>query len=669
MKITNCILKGKIPQELYPILFGANLIAFNKQGGGIRPIAVGGVFRRVAAKCAVSTVREQAATISSPLQLGCGVRGGIDIAIHAARTAVETAAANQVMLKVDFTNAFNTVRRDHMFESVVRHLPSLAPFVSACYCSHSFLCIGDSKILSAEGLQQGDPLAPILFCIAIHDLLASLSSRVIIAYLDDVTLIGDTGDVESDFALIQAAAETTGLHCNAKKCEVVPLGDSPMTTDLQDRFPGVAPVCVNNLSLLGASLGPSSLIQILSAHLEQFQRFRDNLGKLRSHDAFYLLKNCLGIPKLSFALRTSPCFLLPDTLTTIDKSIQEALSEILNVRCVATEWKQASLPTKFGGLGIPSIATIATSAFLSSFQASKELAQQIINSTPSNSASILAVEAWTASTEKDLPVSSQQSAWTQPIFEGQFKSLVDQADVTGKARLLGCSSRGASAWLSALPSGTMGLRLTNEQLRIAICLRLGSRVFSTHQCVCGAQSDSQGNHALSCNHTKSRHARHHQLNDILSRALNSAMMPNRLEPTGLARTDNRRPDGVTLVPWIRGRLLAWDASCIHRLALTWVGPSSFEGTPAADQAELRKRKKYAAIEEDSIFEPFVVETLGGIGVTSYKFLRQIAERVKASTGESRAFPFLLQRVGITIQRWNAGCILECVHAGSDFIAL
>lgn len=52
-----------------------------------------------------------------------------------------------------------------------------------------------------------------------------------------------------------------------------------------------------------------------------------------------------------------------------------------------------------------------------------------------------------------------------------------------------------------------------------------------------------------------------ELNDILKRTLASAQIPSRLEPVGLSYEDNKRPDGMTLIPWSNGRILSWDATC------------------------------------------------------------------------------------------------------------
>jgi hypothetical protein len=51
-QFVNCLLDGKCHPDVIPILFGGNLIALEKKTGGIRPIAIGYVWRRLAAKCA-----------------------------------------------------------------------------------------------------------------------------------------------------------------------------------------------------------------------------------------------------------------------------------------------------------------------------------------------------------------------------------------------------------------------------------------------------------------------------------------------------------------------------------------------------------------------------------------------------------------------------------------
>ena len=51
--------------------------------------------------------------------------------------------------------------------------------------------------------------------------------------------------------------------------------------------------------------------------------------------------------------------------------------------------------------------------------------------------------------------------------------------------------------------------------------------------------------------------RHSSLNNIIHRAMSAAKIPARLESSGLARSDGKRPDCISMVPWKEGKLLVW----------------------------------------------------------------------------------------------------------------
>ena len=72
--------------------------------------------------------------------------------------------------------------------------------------------------------------------------------------------------------------------------------------------------------------------------------------------------------------------------------------------------------------------------------------------------------------------------------------------------------------------------------------------------------DARGLQGLSCRKSGPRHARHSQLNDLIWRAVKRAQISATKEPIGLARIDEKRPDGATLIPWKRGKPLAWDVT-------------------------------------------------------------------------------------------------------------
>ena len=108
-RFATLVLQGKIPPTIRPLFFGASLIALAKKDDGVRPIAVGCTLRRLAAKVASLKVRDEMAALLAPHQLGYGVRGGAEAAVHAARLYVRD-LEQRCVLKLDFKNAFNTLR-------------------------------------------------------------------------------------------------------------------------------------------------------------------------------------------------------------------------------------------------------------------------------------------------------------------------------------------------------------------------------------------------------------------------------------------------------------------------------------------------------------------------------------------------------------------------------
>ena len=66
------------------------------------------------------------------------------------------------LLKLDFTNVFNSLNRDKIFLAVMGLAPQLFPIVISAYVSPSSLFFGGRVIESREGVQQGDLLGPVV---------------------------------------------------------------------------------------------------------------------------------------------------------------------------------------------------------------------------------------------------------------------------------------------------------------------------------------------------------------------------------------------------------------------------------------------------------------------------------------------------------------------------
>ena len=68
--ICNLLARGDAPEFLSQYLAGASLMALEKQGGGVRPIAIGEVLRRLVSKCFCSIYEKEAHEYLWPNQIG-----------------------------------------------------------------------------------------------------------------------------------------------------------------------------------------------------------------------------------------------------------------------------------------------------------------------------------------------------------------------------------------------------------------------------------------------------------------------------------------------------------------------------------------------------------------------------------------------------------------------
>ena len=126
--------------------------------------------------------------------------------------------------------------------------------------------------------------------------------------------------------------------------------------------------------------------------------------------------------------------------------------------------------------------------------------------------------------------------------------------------VLAATATHSGDWLQAAPIASVGLKLSDEAVRVVVAHRLGCRACEPHTCACGKNVDARGLHGLSCRRSAPRQQRHSHLNDIVWRAIKRAQMPAVKEPISLMRDDNKRPDGTTLLPWARGKPMAWDVT-------------------------------------------------------------------------------------------------------------
>ena len=317
--VVNLLAQGRAPQPLAPVLAGAGLVALPKPGGGVRPIAVGEILRRLTGKCLLQLVRADARAHFWPAQVGVAVPGGAETAIHTVRawTARHAGSPAKVLVKLDFRKAFNCINRQVVLQQAVAHVPSVARWATWCYQQPTHLQFGSHVFHSSSGVQQGDPLGPLLFSAALQPLAAELKAQgldIAVHYLDDGLLAGDLTAVQAAFALVQQRSASIGLDLNLAKCEVVVLHEhavpalaAALPDALLRRADGSCKVS-RNFEFLGAGIGDNAFIQSHTAERAATAGdLLDSIGELEDPQvALRLLRACGAFARMVHSMRCNP---------------------------------------------------------------------------------------------------------------------------------------------------------------------------------------------------------------------------------------------------------------------------------------------------------------------------------------------------------------------------
>ena len=673
--LTNLVLAGQVPSCARDALYCASLCASRKRDGGLRPIAVGSIYRRLPARIAARFAATVLGPELRPIQLGVGTPLGCEAAVHAARSFTAGSDADQttrVLVKLDVKNAFNSVRRDIVLRCIKERCPEAYAMAYQAYITPTPLFIAGHTIISSAGVQQGDPLGPIAFALAVDTCARNLQSPLNIWYLDDATIGGPVSDVVADLRLISKALPDLGLQLNAAKCEVAVLDDpgreqhASAIREVKSILPEVSETPLTRLRLLGSPLHEEGLPDATDMVLDTISMLCERVRYLDRHTGLFFLAHHVSAPRLIYLLRSAPLYSASSSLRKIDELVKSTLADVTNFDISGPAWDQASLPRRHGGLGVRSVETLALPCYVASLYATAPLLSAItLSDTDDVTQAALgpALEDFRLSIGlEDIPVGQdarKQRLWDDLACKKVTERLLKTANQIDRARLLAASSPHTADWLQAIPASNLGLHLDADTVRVAVALRLGVSICEPHHCSqCGHPVDSLGHHGLSCKKSAGRFPRHASLNDVVKRALASAGVPSILEPQGLDRGDGRRQDGLTLFPFKQGKSLTWDATCVDTFAESAVVNASLEPGSAAKAAEDRKEERYSTIAQRHIFIPVAVETTGVLGPAAAAFLSELGRRITDATGDRREVSWLRQRVSLAVIRGNAAAVLS-----------
>ena len=682
-RLVNAMSKGAVPAVVSPHLCGARLIAANKKTGGLRPIAVGNILRRLTSKLIARGVSDRMAPLLSPHQAGVCIKGGCEAVIHTVREAV-VKNPDKWVLQVDLENAFNRVSRNHVLSEVANLLPDCLPWAVTCYGRASNLQFGKTSLSSSSGVQQGDPFASICFALVLQPVIEAIQSEVPTlvanAWLhDDGTVVGTVEELMTVVAIVQRDGPERGLHLQPDKSSI--WSPSPPAPGVKDPLGcGIKLVEEAGIKLLGAPIGSSEFVaQFVKKKVEKIKTITSLLPSLHQpHLEFVLLRSCLSLPKIVYILRTTDPSLISDLLLEFDSTSREALSCIIGGPLSDLSWQQAKLPISMGGVGLRAAEDHAAAAFSTSLLSSQPLLRSLLHREEEDaepallSASLL--DQLSAKTGAEEPLSTESILnTTQKMLSAKIdlrnlqllqEALKAAGSVREVARLASVSLKDAHAgdFLTVVPSPGLGLLLHSSEFVTALRYRLGHPVFgSDGPCpACGKHSDRLGDHAMNCAWQGERISRHNSLRDTLHHtAVKAALGPTK-EGQYLLPGEGGKPADIFIPRHAGGKDCALDVTVVNPLQAALVAQAAETPGHALKVAHKRKLDKswQACNQQGIVFLPLAVESLGAWHKSAVSEIKKLGSTLARHTGEEETTVtlHLFQQLSIALVKGNAALL-------------
>ena len=598
-------------------------IALEKSATAVRPLACGDPLRRLVGKCFCVGGKEEISKSFKGKNYGVGCPGGVEVVAHSLRDVLQKHRKSKFgLLKIDFRNAFNEIKRSHFVKAVDDMFPAMSNWTQWCYGEPTMLLYDHEFIIeSCGGVQQGDPLGPLYFCCGIMALVNEIAALKPVYnkwYMDDGGIVGDVELLKKVWEVLKSRGPELGLHLNPSKCEwswLDPECDLPCPI----RLKGVAEaeqiklVPHSEIQMLGVPLGDDEfvsgfvrkkLLGRLSETVEKLVSFEDTQA------ASYLLRVSYSIVRAVHFMRTTPLRQWQKEGEEFDRMVCDAAGRMLGHFFDARTFAQAALTPKLGGLGLRKSVEHAGFAYSASWHESR----------------LQAGEDWDRPGQVSAVHVGQKEA-SYAFDEEMHKYLVDSApNEREKQRLLRVARPHAGSFVTAVPSSEDGndCLLKPRLFRLAVAYRLGFPVLSNEiPCPsCTQPINVYGDHAICCAKNGDLVIRHNALRNLVYNIASHGLLKPVLEKKGiLGPTSGRRPGDVAIPDWKHHMGLAIDVAVTSPLTKRSLRLVS----PCEDYAEVEKHRKYDAsfVGTNYYFCAMVFETLGGVNVQGEEVLRQL----------------------------------------------
>jgi hypothetical protein len=186
-KLAEWLSNDFLPWPACRALMGGQLCGTDEgPGGGVRPLCIGEIWRRLLAKCLFFVAGSEAKEARGIDQLCAGLEAGIEGGVHAVQNLWELHQHEEDwgFLLIDAKNAFNEQNQTAMLWTVRHEWSPGARFALNC-CRHwsTLLLRGNNGaanfLHSKEGVSQGDPLSMFACGAGILPLICVLTARAL----------------------------------------------------------------------------------------------------------------------------------------------------------------------------------------------------------------------------------------------------------------------------------------------------------------------------------------------------------------------------------------------------------------------------------------------------------------------------------------------------------